>query len=153
MKKFYIGLLLSVTLIGVSCQNHSKECEVPCPLAMIYMVMKVKIVSKITGADLLLSSNSPYKPSDLNVTSSINGPNFHFNVDTTDTNNRSVLLPDWSSQGYVLQLANLNADNIKVVVGTNGAKCCASPEVKSIALNDSLICAPCNPQQEVVIRK
>jgi len=152
MKKIYIGLLL-LTLIGVSCHNDSKECRVPCPLAMVYMVMKVKMVSKTTGADLLLSPSSPYKPSDLNVTSSINGPNFHFNVDTTDTNNRSVLLPDWSSQSYILQLGNLSADNIKVVVGTNGAKCCASPEVKSIALNDSLVCAPCSPQQSVVIKK
>jgi len=120
---------------------------------MIYMVMKVKIVSKTTGSDLLLSPNSPYKPSDLNVTSSINGPNFHFNVDTADMNNRSVLLPDWGSQTYTLQLANLSADNIKVVVGTNGAKCCAGPEVKSIMLNDSLVCAPCSAQQAVVIKK
>lgn len=152
MRKIYIGLLLMV-LAGASCRNDSKECRVPCPLAMIYMVMKVKIVSKTTGADLLLSPNSPYKPSDLNVTSSINGPNFHFNADSADKANRSVLLPDWSSQSYILQLANLSADNIKVIVGTHGAKCCAVPEVRSIMLNDSLVCAPCNSQQEVVIKK
>lgn len=142
-----------MVLAGVSCRNDSKECRVPCPLAMIYMVMKVKIVSKTTGADLLLSPKSPYKPSDLNVTSSINGPNFHVNVDSADKANRSVLLPDWSSQSYILQLANLSADNIKVIVGTNGATCCAVPEVKSIMLNDSLVCAPCNSQQDVVIKK
>lgn len=153
MRKIYIGLLL-LTLIGVSCHNDSRECGVlPCPLAMIYMVMKVKIVSKTTGADLLLSPSSPYKPSDLNVTSSINGPNFQFHIDTTNSNNRSVWLPDGGSKSYTLQLANLSADNIRVVVGTNGAKCCAVPQVKSITLNDSLVCAPCDPQQLVIIKK
>lgn len=129
----------------------------PCPLAdaslSIYLVMKVKIVSKTTGADLFLSPNSPYKPSDLKVSSSVAGPNYHFAVDSSDTNNRSVWLPDAESQTYTLQLAGLSADRIGIITGLNDQKCCATTEVKSIMLNDSLVCAPCSPQQQVIIKK
>jgi len=152
MKKIYIGLLL-LTLMGVSCHNDSKECRVPCPLAMIRMVMNVKIISKTTGADLFLSSNSLYKPSDLTVSSSLNGPGYHFIVDTADTNNRFITLDDGASQTYNLQLANLSVDQIKIAVGPSSQQCCATTEIKSIMLNDSLICTRCDPQVELVIKK
>jgi hypothetical protein len=116
-------------------------------------VAKVKIVDKTTGADLFLAPNSPYKPSDLNVSSSVSGPNYNFRVDTMDTSNSSVWLTDFESQTYTLQLANLSADHIKVVAGLNDKKCCATTEVKSIMLDDSLICAPCSLQQLVTIKK
>ena len=156
MKKVYIGLLL-LALVWTSCHNGSgnmtNKCG-PCPLYdVIFMVMKVKIVSKTTGADLFLSPNSPYKPSDLNVSGSIAGPSYHFAVDSSDTNNRSVLLPAFETQTYTLQLATLSADHIKVTAGLNDQKCCATTVVKSIMLNDSLVCAPCSAQQEVVIKK
>lgn len=117
------------------------------------MIIKVKIVSKTTGADLFLSPTSPYKPSDLSVSSSITGPNYHFAVDSSDTNNRSVWLPDQEPQTYTLQLANLSADHITVTTGLNDQKCCAITVVKGIMLNDSLVCAPCIAQQEVIIKK
>ena len=115
--------------------------------------MKIKIVSKTTGADLFLSPNSPYKPSDLKVSSSLSGPGAIFRVDTADVSNRFIWLSDFESQTYTLKLANLSADNIKVVEGPSSQKCCAVSEVKSIMLNDSLVCAPCSPQQLVIIKK
>lgn len=159
MKKFYIGLLLLV-VIGVSCHNGTgnitNKCG-PCPLASelaLLMAMKLRIVDKTTGADLFLSSNSPYKLSDLKVTKLVSDPGYTLMVDSSDTNNRFVWLPDGLSQTYTLQLANLSADHIKVVAGLSSQKCCAFTEVKSIMLNDSLICAPCtNPQQVVTIKK
>ena len=150
MKKIYIGLLL-LAFTGVSCHNGSEKCGA-CPLAAIYMAMKVKIVSKTTGADLFLSPGSPYKPSDLTVTSSAD-PNFQFRVDTTDTNNRFLGLPDFGSVIYTLKLASLSTDQIKVVVGLSSQKCCATTQVKSIMVNDSLVCSPCSAQQEVIIKK
>jgi len=152
MKKIYIGLLLLLTLTGVSCHSGSEKCG-PCPLAAIYMAMKVKIVSKTTGADLFLSPNSPYKPSDLKVSSSLSGPGFVFRVDSSDVSNRFIWLSDFESQTYTLKLANLGADNIKFVEGPSSQKCCAVSEVKSIMLNDSLVCAPCSAQQLVIIKK
>lgn len=151
MKKIYTGLLI-LTLIGASCYNGSK-CG-PCPMynAAISHVIKVKIVDKATGADLFLSSGSPYKPSDLKVTC-LPDTGFRFSVDTMDITNRFVLLPDFSSEAYTLRLGNLSVDNIKVVVGMTDQKCCATTEVKSIRLNDSLVCTPCSAQQELVIRK
>jgi hypothetical protein len=156
MKKIYIGLLLLSTLTGLSCNNGQQKCG-PCPLAAanlaILMVAKVKIVDKTTGADLFLSHSSPYKLSDLSVTSSTDGPVTNFMVDTVDANNHSVWLLALASQTYTIQLASLSADHIKIITGPNSQKCCATNEVKSIMLNDSLVCAPCSPQQDVVIRK
>ena len=115
------------------------------------MRMKVRIVDKTTGADLFLSPNSPYKPSDLNVTSSQSDPVFNFHVDTV---NHVVRLYDGQSVTYSLQLGNLSVDHIKVVTAlVYYNKCCANTEVKSIMLNDSLICTSCNPQLELVIKK
>lgn len=150
MKKIYIGLLALLTSTGISCHSSPQNCG-PCPLAAIYMSMKVKIVDKITGADLFLSPSSPYKPSDLKVSSSID-PNFQFRVDTVDAD-RFLRLPDGQSVTYTLQLANLSADHIKIVTGLSSQKCCASTEVKSIMLNDSLVCTICNPQMDLVIKK
>ena len=124
-----------------------------CPLDAILMAAKVKIVDKTTGADLFLSPGSPYKPSDLKVNSSLTGPNYSFNIDSTETNNRVIWLSDYGSVTYTVQLANLSADHIKIVAGLNSKKCCPTNEVKSIMVNDSLICAPCSPQQSVTIRK
>jgi hypothetical protein len=116
--------------------------------------MKVKIVDKTTGADLFLSSNSPYKYSDLKVSNSQNDSTFRAYVDTSDTNDRFVRLYDGQSVTYTLQLANLNADHITIVTALNDRKCCATTYVKSIMLNDSLLCTTyCNPQMEVVIKK
>lgn len=119
------------------------------------MAMKVKIVSKSTGADLFLSPTSPYKLSDLKVSSTYGGIDPTFTVDTMDASNRFVWLPDGgpASVTYTIQLANLSADHIKVVDGPTSQKCCPTTEIKSIMLNDSLICAPCGAQQSVIIRK
>jgi len=153
MKKIYIGLLL-LALMGVSCHNDSKECRVPCPLmnTAIYMIMKVRIADKATGNDLFLSPTSPYKPSDLKVTSSADA-NFQVRLDSLAVSAGFVTLPDFQSTTYTLQLANLSADHIKVVTGVNSKQCCATTEVQSITLNDSLICAPCSAQQDVLIKK
>ena len=157
MKKLYIVLLL-LAVVFASCHNGSgggmtDKCTGACPLYAVLLVAKVRIVDKTTGADLFLLPTSPYKQSDLNVSGSVSGPNYQFNVDSTDKNNRSVWLTDYESQTYTLQLANLSADHIKIVAGLNSQKCCASTEVKSIMLNDSLICAPCSPMQAVTIKK
>jgi hypothetical protein len=117
------------------------------------MAMKVKIVSKTTGADMFLSPSSPYKPSDLVVSSSLSGPGYNFRVDTSDVSNRFIWLSDFQTQTYTLKLANLSADNIKFVEGPSSQKCCAFAEIKSIMLNDSLVCSPCSAQQEVTIKK
>ena len=159
MKKICLGLVL-LAMVVASCHNGSgnmtDKCG-PCPVlynVAIFMAIKVRIVDKTTGADLFLSPNSPYKLSDLSVTSSLTGPDFHFPVDTTaDTNNHWVWLLDTVSVTYTLQLARLSADHIKIVTGLTDQKCCAVAEVKSIMLNDSLVCTPCSVQQLVVIKK
>lgn len=158
MKKLSISLLL-LAAVSVSCHNGSgnmtNKCG-PCPLyadAVELLIVKVKIVSKTNGADLFLSPGSPYKPSDLQVSSSATGPNYQFTVDTMDTNNRSVWLRALETQTYKVQLASLGADNITVVAGLSDQKCCATLQVKSVIMNDSLVCSPCTAQQVVTIRK
>lgn len=156
MNKLYISLLL-LAMVWSSCHNGSgnmtNKCG-PCPLyfAMPLMVVKVKLVDKTTGANLLLVPGAPYQLSNLNVTSSITS-DYHFIVDTQSTDKPAFWLPDGESQTVTLKLGSLSADKIKMVAGLTDQKCCAVTEVKSIMLNDSLICAPCSAQQAVVIRK
>ena len=156
MKKIYIGLLL-LTEMWSACHNGTgtitKKCG-PCPLyAEVLPVVGVKVVSKTTGADLILASNSPYKPSDLKVSSSVSGPGYHFIVDTSNTNNRGIWIPSPESQTFTLQLANLSPNNIKVVALRDSPVCCPRLRIKSIVLDDSLICSPCSLGQVVTIRK
>ncbi|HEY9000383.1 MAG TPA: hypothetical protein VIM89_03440 [Mucilaginibacter sp.] len=89
MKKLYIGVVL-LAAVWASCHNGSggnmtNKCG-PCPLtatAEILMVAKVRMLSKTTGADLIFAANSPYKPSDLKVSSSLSDTGYHFIVDTS----------------------------------------------------------------------
>jgi len=156
MKRVYIGLFL-LAVVWSACHNGTgtitKKCG-PCPLyAEVLPTVDVKIVSKATGADLFLAPNSPYKPSDLKVGSSVYGPNFHFAVDTSDANNRFVWLPSAESQTFTVQLANFSSDNIKVVALRDSPVCCPRLAIKSIVLDDSLICSPCSLRQVVTIKK
>jgi hypothetical protein len=117
------------------------------------MIMKLRIVDKTTGADLFLSPTSPYKPTDLKVTSSID-TGFHVRIDSLAVSGGFVVLPDPQSLTYTVQLANLSADHIKVVTGLQYYnKCCANDVVNSITVNDNVVCAPCSLQQDVVIKK
>src|SRR5690349_2396919 len=141
MKQMYIGLFLLAVILS-ACHNGTgtitKKCG-PCPLtAEILPVVEVKMLSKTTGADLLLATNSPYKPSDLKVSSALSGPGYHFIVDTSDTSNRVIWIPDPQSDTFTLQLANLSADNIKVVALRDSPVCCPRLRIKSIVLDDSL---------------
>lgn len=156
MKRVYIGLfLLAMTLSA--CHNSTgtitQKCG-PCPMYLeVLPVVGVKMLSKTTGADLILASNSPYKPSDLNVSSSISGPGYHFIADTSDASNRAIWIPSPQSDTFTLQLANLSADKIKVVALRDSPVCCPRLRIKSIVLDDSLICSPCNVRQVVTIKK
>jgi hypothetical protein len=121
--------------------------------AEILPLVGVKMLSKTTGADLLLAPNSPYKPSDLKVSSSITGPGYHFEADTSDASNRVIWIPSPESQTFTLQLANLSPDNIKFTVVRDSPVCCPRLRIKSIVLDDSLICSPCSFNQVLTIRK
>ncbi len=75
--------------------------------------VKVRVLDKVSGADLLLSPTSPYKPSDLKVTNAAND-SVRFFVDSVDAGNRTIVpIPDPPT--VVLKLASLTADTIKVV--------------------------------------
>lgn len=156
MKKIYIWLML-FAVTWSACHNGTgtitKKCG-PCPLYLeVLPSVGIKMVNKTTGADLILGSNSPYKPSDLRVSSSISGAGYHFIVDTSNTNTRGIWVPSPESQTLTLQLANLSPDNIKVVALRDSPLCCPRLRIKSIVLDDSLICSPCSLGQVVTIRK
>lgn len=156
MKRIYTGLFL-LTMILSACHDvtgsMTNKCGA-CPMyADVLPLVGVKMLNKTTGADLLLAPNSPYKPFDLKVSSSITGPGYHFIVDTSDASNRVIWIPSPGSDTFTLQLANLGADNIKVVALRDSPLCCPRLHLKSIVLDDSLICSPCSLRQVVTIRK
>jgi hypothetical protein len=111
------------------------------------------MVDKTTGADLFLSPNSPYKLSDLQVSSSVDGTGINVFVDSTQKDNRFVKILATTTQTFTIKLASLSSDDIRVVVKTDSPKCCPISKVSSIMLNTTLICAPCGYSQAVTIRK
>jgi hypothetical protein len=141
-------------MVWMSCKTSvSSKCG-PCPLyPQIAPYVAVKIVDKTTGADLFLSPNSPYKFSDLKVSSSISGTDVSVIEDSTQTGNRFAKIWATSTQTFTLKLASLSADSIRVVIKTDSPKCCPVIKVSSITLNTTLICAPCTYSEAVTIKK
>ena len=152
-------LLLFVCMVVVSCQNRTGKCS-PCPVyplaasqfASLYI--RVRIVDKVSGADLFLSPTSPYKPSDLAVSSSVNGPNVTFYVDsTTEKDTPFIRLISPESQTFTLKLASLSPNILQVVLANDSPKCCPVTRIKSITLDNVRQCGPCSFAQLVTIKK
>lgn len=150
--------VLALTACGfviTSCKTSppSSKCG-PCPAyAMVRPSVSVRIVDRTTGADLFLSPGSPYKLSDLKITSDYTGSPVNFIVDSTQKDDRFLRLYSYPSQTFTLKLASLIADNLRVVLKTDSPKCCPFIKLGSVLLNDSTVCNPCNFGQMVVIKK
>jgi hypothetical protein len=146
-------------MIAVSCRNsHSGSltdkcgaCPVLYGLA-IFPTVKVRIVDKMSGADLLLSPASPYKLSDLKVTNAAND-SVRFFVDSVDAGARTIVIPIPDPPTFVLKLASLTPDTIKVVFARDSPVCCPQTRIKSIMLDNVLQCSPCSFAQLITIKK
>jgi hypothetical protein len=147
-------LILGCTIVIISCKTTVTSKCGPCPLIAFFApYIKVRIVDKTTGSDLFLSPNSPYKLSDLKVSSSVDGDNINVMVDSTDKANRFVRILATSTQTFTLKLASLSADNIRVVLKTDSPKCCPTIKISSITLNAASVCSPCSNSEAVTITK
>jgi hypothetical protein len=138
-----------------SCK-HSSPVSIcsPCSeIAEIAPFIEVRIVDKASGADLFLSPTSPYKFSDLTVTSSVNGTNVDVMVDSTQKNNRFIRILSAQSQTFTLKLASLPADEMNVVAARDSPKCCPLFRIKEITLNNAVACSPCTINQLITIKK
>ena len=152
-------LVLFACMAVVSCRNsHSggvtDKCGA-CPLlytAIMLPTVKVRILDKVSGADLLLSPTSPYKPSDLKVTNAAND-SVRFFVDSVDAGNRTIVVPIPDPPTVVLKLASLTADTIKVVFARDLPVCCPQTRIKSITLDNVPQCSPCTFAQLITIKK
>jgi hypothetical protein len=150
-------LVLFVCIIMGSCRNsHSgsmtDKCGA-CPLyATILPTVKVRIVDKLSGADLLLLPTSPYKPSDLKVTNGAND-SLRFFVDSMDAGARSIVIPIPDPPTFALKLGLLTPDTIKVVFARDSPVCCPQTRIKSITLDNVVQCSPCSFAQLVTIKK
>jgi len=159
MKVSGLLILALAGILLVSCRNsHSggitDKCG-PCPLyayAEILPTIGVKIVDKTTGADLFLSPTSPYKLSDLKVTSSLKD-SVWFRVDSLGTGNRFVRIPSPETQTFTIKLASLTPDSIKVVLARDSPVCCPRTRIKSITLDNVQLCGSCNMGQVITIKK
>jgi len=149
---------LSILMLGsmtiMSCKTTVTSKCGPCPLIAFFPpTIDVRIVDKNSGADLFLSPNSPYKISDLKVSSSVDGDNINVMVDSTDKANRFVRILATATQTFTIKLASLSADNVRVVLKTDSPKCCPTIKVSSITLNTAPVCSPCSNSQAVIIEK
>jgi hypothetical protein len=150
--KYFFMLLLACS--GWSACN--KRNDTPClalPMALQILSANVRIVDKTTGADLFLSPSSPYKLSDLTVTSSLTGNNVTLWVDSAQKDKRFVVITGRETQNYILKLAALPADTIHMDVSVTQGRCFSTSSVSSITLNGKAVCAPCNFSNIVTISK
>jgi hypothetical protein len=144
-------------MIAASCQNHSggvtDKCG-PCPLYIMAILptVKVRIVDKVSGADLFLSTTSPYKPSDLRVSNPVND-SIRFFVDSVNAGPRTVVIPIPETNTMILKLASLTPDTIKVVFANDSPRCCPQTRIKSITLDNVPQCNPCSFAQLITIKK
>jgi len=152
VKVFYF--LVLICLVWASCKTNTTSKCGPCPLyAQLAPFINVRVVDKTTGADLFLSPNSPYKFSDLKVSSSVDGNNVSLYVDSTQADNRFVRILATSTQTFTLKLATLSADSIRIVLKTDSPKCCPITKISSILLDTAPVCNPCSYNQTITIKK
>jgi len=154
MRTKALFILMLGGMMIMSCKtNVTSKCG-PCPLIAFFApTINVRIVDKTSGADLFLSPNSPYKLSDLKVSSSVDGDNINVMVDSTDKANRFVKILATTTQTFTIKLASLSADNVRVVLKTDSPKCCPTIKVSSVTLNTTSVCAPCSNSEAVTITK
>ena len=148
-------LLVTISIAALSCKHipDSSKCG-PCPLYPVLIpAIDVRIIDKITGADLFLSPNSPYKLSDLKITSTYTGSQVNFSVDSSQSNNRFIRLISYPSQTFTVKLADLSSDNIGVVLKTDSPKCCPMIKFSKITLDSVPVCNPCSFNEMVTIKK
>ena len=153
MKTKHLLLLLLACSGWSACKkNNDTQCPV-FPVALQLLSANVRIVDKTTGADLFLTPSSPYKFSDLSVTSSLTGNNISMVVDSAQKDKRFVLILGHETQDFILKLAALPADTVHMEVSVTQGKCYSSSKVSAITLNRKAVCAPCSFSDIVTIRK
>ena len=103
---------------------------------------------------LFLSPSSPYKFSDLVVTSSLMvGQDHNVQVDSVEKDNRFINIAGDESQTFILKLASLPADTIRISVGVTASRCYQSTNLNSVTLNKTSLCSPCSFAQVFTIKK
>jgi len=136
-----------------ACKKPNDTQCLMVPMALQILSANVRIVDKTTGADLFLSPSSPYKPSDLTVTSSVTGSNVTLRVDSAQKDKRFVMIIGNETQNFILKLAALPADTIHMEVSVTQGRCFSTSTVSAITLDGKAVCAPCNFSNIVTISK
>ena len=152
MKIKHLLILILACSAGSACKNYSEQC-LAVPMAYQILSANVRIVDKTTGADLFLSPASPYKLSDLTVTSSVTGNNVTLLVDSSQKDKRFVRIIGNETQNFILKLAALPADTVRMNVSVTQGRCYSTSSVSSITLNGKAVCAPCSFSDLVTISK
>jgi hypothetical protein len=136
-----------------SCKSSNEPQCLALPLAAVILSANVRIVDKTTGADLFLSPTSPYKLSDLEITSSLTGTNINFFVDSANKDKRFIGIMGNNSQRFILKLAALSADTINMSILVTHGRCYDTQTVSAITLNNTRVCGPCSFDDLVTIKK
>jgi hypothetical protein len=153
MKTKYLFILILACSVWNACKKHTDGECLALPMALQILSANVRIVDKTTGADLFLSPTSPYKLSDLTVTSSVTGSNVTLLVDSAQKDKRYVMIIGNETQTYILKLATLPADTVHMDVSVTQGKCYSTSSVSAITLNGKAVCAPCSFSNIVTISK
>jgi hypothetical protein len=139
MRQILTALIL---LILIGCDNKEGPCKYICDQPMVSI--RIKYLDLSSNRDLIFSSNSSYKVSDLTVYSDTFKQNIPFGVDSLDRINRFILISVVNSDVLTLKLGNKIEDVITVKVKNLSSGCCGSMLLERIQVNQTLSCAPCD---------
>jgi hypothetical protein len=153
MKTKYLLLLLLACSGWSACKKHNDTQCLAMPMAPIMLSANVRIVDKTTGADLFLSPTSPYKLSDLSVSTSLPNATVNLWVDSVHKDKRFVVLHGFETQTWIVKLAALPADTVHMDVSVTQGRCYSTSAVSKITLNGKAVCAPCSFSDIVTISK
>ena len=152
MKIKHLFILILACSLYSACDKQNEQCQA-LPMALQILSANVRIVDKTTGADLFLSPTSPYKLSDLSVTSSVAGSNVTLLVDSSQKDKRLVRIIGNETQTFILKLAALPPDTVHMDVSVTQGRCYSTSQVSTITLNKKGVCAPCSFSDMVTISK
>lgn len=114
--------------------------------------LKLKFTDS-NNSDLLFSTNASYSLNDLKIQSSLFTADLSFGIDSTDKNNRYVLVPFFHSQNLRIRLGNKQEDNIEIETALQEVRCCEVIKIIRLKINGTTICTNCSTVEPIVLIK
>jgi hypothetical protein len=145
-------LLICFLLFNGACRVKEDLCAAYlCDAPMAHI--QLKFISASSNQDLLFGPSATYKPSNLSIKSSLFAENIPFSIDSTDKNNKLIMVSVSVSQTLTFQLADLPQDVLTIDTKYRNAGCCGELHISRLQLNQTTLCSNCGGEYTIVLSK